>query len=188
MFGSMIFIVQLHLLQQGAEDIIGLMQDCSNSTANALELLQSCTKPVIYFSQNWWQNQMLFQPIFFAIWHKIIVIRYPWQIKMNIKSLWSNQPFMPHCGRLCVLSFKALPFHTNRYLLGMGKSRDATLLHQGIAASSYCCIKLLLLHQGTACCRYWYFSLSDCVCIFICTFFEAVTWIQTQVVHITELN
>ena len=29
------------------EHIDGLMQDCSNSTANALELLQSCTKPLI---------------------------------------------------------------------------------------------------------------------------------------------
>ena len=28
--------------------INGLVQDCSNSTANALELLQSCTKPSIY--------------------------------------------------------------------------------------------------------------------------------------------
>ena len=29
-------------------DIDGLVQDCSNSIANALELLQSCTKPSIY--------------------------------------------------------------------------------------------------------------------------------------------
>ena len=28
-------------------DIDGLVQDCSNSIANALELLQSCTKPSI---------------------------------------------------------------------------------------------------------------------------------------------
>ena len=28
--------------------IDGLVQDCSNSIANALELLQSCTKPLIY--------------------------------------------------------------------------------------------------------------------------------------------
>ena len=27
--------------------IDGLLQDCSNSIANALELLQSCTKPLI---------------------------------------------------------------------------------------------------------------------------------------------
>ena len=26
----------------------GLVQDCSNSSANALELLQSCTKPSIF--------------------------------------------------------------------------------------------------------------------------------------------
>ena len=30
-------------------DINGLVQDCSNSSASALELLQSCTKPLIYF-------------------------------------------------------------------------------------------------------------------------------------------
>ena len=29
-------------------NIDGSVQDCSNSTANALELLQSCTKPSIY--------------------------------------------------------------------------------------------------------------------------------------------
>ena len=28
----------------------GLVQDCSNSIANALELLQSCTKPLMYIS------------------------------------------------------------------------------------------------------------------------------------------
>ena len=31
--------------------IDGLVQDCSNSIANALELLQSFTKPSIYFWQ-----------------------------------------------------------------------------------------------------------------------------------------
>ena len=30
---------------QGTHDIDGLVQDCSNSIANALELLQSGTKP-----------------------------------------------------------------------------------------------------------------------------------------------
>ena len=30
------------------EHIDGLVQDCSNSIANALELLQSCTEPLIY--------------------------------------------------------------------------------------------------------------------------------------------
>ena len=32
----------------GAWYFDGLVQDCSNSSANALELLQSCTKPLIY--------------------------------------------------------------------------------------------------------------------------------------------
>ena len=31
-----------------ADYIDGLVQDCSNSIANALELVQSCTKPSIY--------------------------------------------------------------------------------------------------------------------------------------------
>ena len=31
------------------EHIGGLVQDCGNSTALAMELLQSCTKPQIYF-------------------------------------------------------------------------------------------------------------------------------------------
>ena len=35
-----------------------LVQDCSNSIANALELLQSCTKPSIWsvFAENWWEK------------------------------------------------------------------------------------------------------------------------------------
>ena len=33
-------------------NIDGLVQDCSNFIANALELLQSCTKPSIYLSLN----------------------------------------------------------------------------------------------------------------------------------------
>ena len=32
---------------QGRYNIDGLVQDCSSSIANALELLQSCTKPSI---------------------------------------------------------------------------------------------------------------------------------------------
>ena len=34
------------------EHIDGLMQDCSNSIADAMELLQSCTKPLIYVVWN----------------------------------------------------------------------------------------------------------------------------------------
>ena len=37
----------LNMLLFKMDDINGLVQDCSNSTANALELLQSCTKPSI---------------------------------------------------------------------------------------------------------------------------------------------
>ena len=34
-------------MENKALDIDGLVKDCSNSIANALELLQSCTKPSI---------------------------------------------------------------------------------------------------------------------------------------------
>ena len=33
---------------QKANDIDGFVQDCSNSSASAMELLQSCIKPPIY--------------------------------------------------------------------------------------------------------------------------------------------
>ena len=36
------------MLQQNNKYIDGLVQDCSNSSALAIELLQSCTKPYIY--------------------------------------------------------------------------------------------------------------------------------------------
>ena len=35
------------------DDIGGLAQDCSNSTASALELLQSCTKPSVLSAISW---------------------------------------------------------------------------------------------------------------------------------------
>ena len=36
--------------------IDGLVQDCSNSIVNALELLQPCTKPSIYFTYPQWDS------------------------------------------------------------------------------------------------------------------------------------
>ena len=54
------------------EYIDGLVQDCSNSSALAMELLQSCTKPLIYGSitkqnvgdtqqqQNWNKDFLIF--------------------------------------------------------------------------------------------------------------------------------
>ena len=36
------------MMESMDHDIDGLVQDCSNSIANALELLQSYTKPLIY--------------------------------------------------------------------------------------------------------------------------------------------
>ena len=37
--------------------IDGLVQDCRNSIANALELLQYCAKPSIWSTQFWWDNR-----------------------------------------------------------------------------------------------------------------------------------
>ena len=37
----------------GSDYIDGLVQDCGNSIANALELLQSCTKPSILDPFQW---------------------------------------------------------------------------------------------------------------------------------------
>ena len=48
------FYIQWHtklnllFLTEFKAHIDGLVQDCSNSIANALELLQSCAKPLIY--------------------------------------------------------------------------------------------------------------------------------------------
>ena len=39
------FLSRVHILFNIADGVDGLVQDCSNSTANALELLQSCIKP-----------------------------------------------------------------------------------------------------------------------------------------------
>ena len=39
-------------LNTNKQYIKGLVQDCSNSIANTLELLQSCTEPLIYSSGN----------------------------------------------------------------------------------------------------------------------------------------
>ena len=38
--------------------IDGLMQHCSNSIANALGLLQSCTKPSVWAQNKWLENRV----------------------------------------------------------------------------------------------------------------------------------
>ena len=55
----------------------GLVQDCSNSIANALELLQSCTKPSViwtYVDQVRWLNKASSGPNGLTHWGKIAVI------------------------------------------------------------------------------------------------------------------
>ena len=69
--------------------IDGLMQDCSNSIALAMELLQSCAKPSISpFLQWWW-------------W--IGVIRAPFQYKDHICSYRD-----PHCKDKAVMKWSSL--------------------------------------------------------------------------------
>ena len=43
------FHMQLTPFFSAQYDIDGLVQGCSNSIANALELLQSCTKPLTWY-------------------------------------------------------------------------------------------------------------------------------------------
>ena len=43
--GSHLFSYNTSVVMTGTYHVDGLVQDCSNSIANALELLQSCTKP-----------------------------------------------------------------------------------------------------------------------------------------------
>ena len=43
----------LHQTQSHQNHIGGLVQDCSNSSALAMELLQSCTKPSIWNISHW---------------------------------------------------------------------------------------------------------------------------------------
>ena len=79
--------------------IDGLVQDCSNSSANALELLQSRTKPLIYsknythfsyfFSLVLWFGTGWFYPYppgsLHWHWHVPVPVKWPWRI-------WGNAP------------------------------------------------------------------------------------------------
>ena len=61
--------------------IDGLVQDCSNSSAYALELLQSCTKPSIYQSNN--------MSALKTIWHHLIFIKKLWNGWLYIsRNIW----------------------------------------------------------------------------------------------------
>ena len=44
-------MVKLDKITFASDYIDGLVQDCNNSSALALELLQSCTKPLIFLYQ-----------------------------------------------------------------------------------------------------------------------------------------
>ena len=46
-----------YIVKMYSFDIDGLVQDCSNSSGLAMELLQSCTKPSMYSSQ-WCEKRL----------------------------------------------------------------------------------------------------------------------------------
>ena len=48
--GFKLSIKKIRISHSSHEDIDGLVQDCSNSSALAMESLQSCTKPSIWFT------------------------------------------------------------------------------------------------------------------------------------------
>ena len=50
------------------EHVNNLVQDCSNSIANALELLQSCTKLSVSFGGQYWNYYSVTQPSLQLTW------------------------------------------------------------------------------------------------------------------------
>ena len=73
--------------------IDGLLQDCSNSIANALELLQSCTNPSICITsldQNWHDHRVCiasFSAYSYFIAYTIVPLSPPW---LQCSMLWSQ--------------------------------------------------------------------------------------------------
>ena len=75
----------------------GLVQDCSNSIANALELLQSCSKPSIYITK-YDSNDTTVQYFFDASIFALIVVAWDgrhigWMPQSNIKHAVLTKPF-----------------------------------------------------------------------------------------------
>ena len=50
-YGSHVFFISRKAQTSDEGHVDGLVQDCSNSIANALELLQSCPKPLTWTSE-----------------------------------------------------------------------------------------------------------------------------------------
>ena len=66
------------------DNVDGLVQDCSNSIANALELLQSCTKPSVCFYlmisvlvQILNTNCVGICNMYLYVWYMVVPIKYP---------------------------------------------------------------------------------------------------------------
>ena len=65
------------------EDIDGLVQDCSNSSALAMELLQSCTNPLIWFTLLHWHNMNIMALHITGIFHSTFYIAWILQNHMQ---------------------------------------------------------------------------------------------------------
>ena len=85
--------------QKSFQCINGLVQDCSNSIANALELLQFCTKPAIWcccynFMLHHWKVTSSFWCFFYHWWHRKLSASFNDFVNMTTFpfqwSAWSN--------------------------------------------------------------------------------------------------
>ena len=61
-----LILMKQNILEELAQYIDGLVQDCSNSSALAMELLPSCTKPSTHWHKTW-HHQWWYWPSFLAI-------------------------------------------------------------------------------------------------------------------------
>ena len=70
--------------------INGLVQDCSMAIANALEILQYCTKPLIFIQDNSWIKGCF-------TWHSVIWIsRTSWKYSRYFTDVCSQKIFTKH--------------------------------------------------------------------------------------------
>ena len=81
--------IRVHWEMSSMRDIDGLVQDRSNSIANALELPQSCTKPSIYSQYNATQNNTVFY------------ISQLWQDQLSADSNITDTPLHAPAGEMC---------------------------------------------------------------------------------------
>ena len=89
-----VYTYNIYIYQYAIYHIDGLVQDCSNSIANTLKLLQSCTKPSIYwnyikiikvtilnslcFVVVWWGHFTHILPLFFRVTLQALIVPLPY--------------------------------------------------------------------------------------------------------------